>query len=121
MTENNNAVANRCDHSVHIASVVEEIASRGQAGSLFEWNPDANGAISKMFNCAFKSGGLDEVDGLIEEINTLLLQKGATFVFTPGAACQMDADGKPDSLMVYYQKSGGHNPICNQWITLERN
>ena len=121
MTEDRRKGVKKSEHTARLACVVDDIASHSASGSLFDWNPDENGALSKMFNSAFKYGGLNEVDELIRTINTLLLARGAEYILRPGAAYQIDADGQPESLMVYYQKSGGTNPVCNQWIDLERN
>lgn len=121
MNEDCKETARKPGQLADLACVVDEIASHGTSGSLFNWNPDESGAISKVFNYAFKFGGLHEVDELIQDINTLLMARGAEYILRPGAAYQIDADGQPESLMVYYQKSGGTNPVCNQWIDLERN
>src|SRR6516162_6687520 len=94
--------ASKTDHAAHLASVVDEITSHSESASLFDWNLDENGAISKVFNYAFKFGGLDEVDGLIEDLNSLLLARGAQYILKPGAACQLNSDGEPEALMVYY-------------------
>ncbi|PWU03253.1 MAG: hypothetical protein C5B53_00695 [Candidatus Melainabacteria bacterium] len=121
MTPDKKDATDEGNHAEHLACVVDEITKHTASGNLFNWDPDENGKISKVFNYAFKYGGLDEVDELIEDINGLLLAKGAEFILKSGAACLMDADGAPDSLMLYYQKPGGGNPVCNQWITIERN
>jgi len=120
MSNDDNQTEDKPDYLKHLDCVVKEIAESTARPDPFAWVPDENGCMSKMFNYAFRLGGLDEVDELIELINSNLLAKKATFVLKSGAACEMSAEGEPESLMVYYQRPGGNTPVFNQWISLEQ-
>ena len=110
----------KSDYLKHLDCVVNEIAESTARPDPFAWVPDENGCMSKMFNRAFKLGGLDEVDALIEMINSKLLAKKTRFVLKSGVACAMSIGGEPESLMVYYQRPEGNTPVFNQWISLEQ-
>jgi len=116
-----NQMTNRTEsqHAEHLRPVVDEIMQHVVAGDLAHWQLKSTEAITKMFGHAFKRGGLDAVDGLVEDLNVLLSARGSTYLLAPGASCIMDPEEVAEALMIYYQLADGGDLVCNQWIPLE--
>jgi len=76
--------------------------------------------LTEAIKAAFKLGGLDEVDRLIESINDSIKERGGKAGLGEGAALQASAPlGKPLYLHIYFASFEFDNVIARQAILLE--
>ena len=88
--------------------------------SCTNWVTEYDDSIAQIFRDEFAKGGLEQIDTLIDEANTILRSRKSRYVFAPGAAYTEDRDGKPKGLMVFYCLENSDERVCNQFIPLQK-
>ncbi len=74
--------------------------------------------LHTVMAAAFAQGGLDNVDAVVDTINTALQQAGSRLSLGDGAALRHDAEGKPEALIITFMRPGSGRPLLFEFIEL---